>query len=433
MRINLIRCLVIGGCTFAITDCVQATGKGSTWTSFISVRSSWTFNPGSSTIDTAPGEVEAAAIQFGALPPAGDPPPCRLSLHPVGIIAFPVSADAADLVTRGVSADAVAVQNFIDGHAAASTAQGFAQSNAVMQIAVADFYLPHSYPGDVTCDYQGSDIAFFLSGATAGTSVTWHLVPPSSGGTGPTLLPTVSVVWTAGCTELIQFIEPEQCNCDATEIPTPACPGGIFTIQLVNRVYVRNSAGIITVLPINGVFATRPSGNTRLGFLTDSAFDPVPDGSGGFGVTVNSFPLTVTLPTDAVEVGYESVSEVFGEHDGDLTPMAGPQGKLTWNDRRAFISIVGAVLNSNEYNARADFDLDGDIDETDYSAFLVIFNTNACLGDFNADGTLDTQDIFDFLNAWFLGGRDADFNNTIGVTTQDIFDFLAAWNAGTGC
>ncbi len=148
---------------------------------------------------------------------------------------------------------------------------------------------------------------------------------------------------------------------------------------------------------------------------------------------MNDFPLNVTVPNDAVEIGYETVSDTFGGHDGDLTPNSGPQGKLDWNDRRQFVALLGTTFNSNLYTARTDFDLDGTISESDYAAFLQIFNSSACLGDFNSDGAPKAQDIFDFLNAWFTGDRIADFNNVNGVTTPDIFDFIAAWTAGTGC
>ncbi len=432
MLANLIRILVVVVCLLATVHTAKAIGIGSTWASTISVRASWTFDPGGSTVDFAPGEATAAAVQIDSLPPQVDPPPCRTTLQPIGVVAFPVGDDAADMVLRGVAADAVAVQDLIESHASASIMRGFAQSNALLKIVSADFYLPVSYPTDRTCVLVNSENDLFLSGATAGTVVTWHLIPPASGGTGPTLLPKVSVVWTASCTRTILF-EPARCQCISDELPVPACPGPVITIQLLNRVYVRNSAGIITVLPVNGVFAARPSGFTRLGFMSDTAFNPVPDGNGGFSVSATDFPINVTLPADAVEVGYTTVSDTFARHNGDLTPGGNPQGKLTWNDRRAFIQLLGATLNSNQYTARADFDLDGDIDESDYSAFLSLFNSNACLGDFNANGTLETADLFAFINAWFTVGRIADFNNVNGVTAQDLFDFIAAWSSGTGC
>jgi hypothetical protein len=172
-----------------------------------------------------------------------------------------------------------------------------------------------------------------------------------------------------------------------------------------------------------GVLATYDDGTmVRLGFVLDPAFDPDPDG-------IVDGQLTLDMGTWARQntVEYVPVLDHFNQ-PGDVVwdPDDPSTHGICWNDRIALCGLLGSFIGDADYNARADVDLDGDIDDDDVTAF----NTLPCSADFNCDGLVNSQDFMEFLNAHTAGDPIADANCDGVVNSQDLVAFLNSFAVG---
>lgn len=208
-----------------------------------------------------------------------------------------------------------------------------------------------------------------------------------------------------------------------------ACDNGapFGAIQAVHFVQFDQShtsgPGPVTTTSIQGVVAWDGSGNViRLGFFADAAFDPDQDGN----IDVVDFPVSLPSVQNPGNISVTAHDDGFQKHDGDMTA----DQLVCWSDRIDFIARLGAAIGDLGYTPRGDFDLDGDIDSSDYQVFVATFNATACTPDYNCDGMVNTQDQIAFLNAYAGGTLAADFNGDELVNTQDYIAFLNAWAAG---
>jgi hypothetical protein len=218
------------------------------------------------------------------------------------------------------------------------------------------------------------------------------------------------------------------CN-PSINLPVFACstpdPSLILPLMaFMNIKIVMIVSGVPTTAYLQGVMGADPTGNPfRLGFFTDSTF--AQDAFANVDVATYTVPLP-SLPTDISRIEVYVDSDHFQSFDGDLDN----DGNVCWTDRRLALACVGSSIGSAAYNARADFDLDGDVDQTDFAAFHVVFSSSACTADFDCSGSFGSQDYFDFQNAYFQSDPIADFNADGSVTSQDWLDFLNAFFNG---
>lgn len=223
------------------------------------------------------------------------------------------------------------------------------------------------------------------------------------------------------------------CICQVPPFPQPLNPGRVIrnTNHVVVTIEVTYEDSSASTEVVRGIHAL-DSGltRTRLGFFSHPAFDGQ-ENEESFTATVVGFVLPVTLDLEhAVRVQISGTVECFSEFNGQLTPSSDTSNAVCWSDRVLFATSFGSTFNDMVYNPRADFDLDGDVDSEDYSAFLEIFNQVACVADFNCDGAVDVSDIFAFQTAWFANKFVADFDGNELIEISDIFGFLAAWFSG---
>jgi hypothetical protein len=183
---------------------------------------------------------------------------------------------------------------------------------------------------------------------------------------------------------------------------------------------------------LHGVYAvTDGLAPTALGVLADPGVS-ASLGTGTISVSGSGVAVPVTLDlSDVTEFQITTDTQAFCLHDGDINgDGSNAYSKVDWCDRKLMVSLIGKTISDAEYNPRADFDLDGDIDSTDYAAFLVQFNARACPADYDCSGSVDTLDIFAFLNDWFATAPAADFDGANGVDLLDIYAFLAVYYNG---
>ncbi len=151
----------------------------------------------------------------------------------------------------------------------------------------------------------------------------------------------------------------------------------------------------------------------------------------GFESSATAVTLPITIDIEnAVAVAIAGTIETIGVQNGDLTPSTSDGDRVCWEDRRAFIAALGSGFSDSAYTPRADFDLDGDVDSSDYATYLSVFASMACAADFDCNGAVESPDIFAFLSAYFAATLAGDFDGDSVVSTPDIFAFLAAFFAG---
>lgn len=169
---------------------------------------------------------------------------------------------------------------------------------------------------------------------------------------------------------------------------------------------------------------------TRLGFFMNEEFDDAATAEGfESSATAVTLPITIDIE-NAVAVAIAGTIETIGVQNGDLTPSTSDGDRVCWEDRRAFIAALGSGFSDSAYTPRADFDLDGDVDSSDYATYLSVFASMACAADFDCNGAVESPDIFAFLSAYFAATLAGDFDGDSVVSTPDIFAFLAAFFAG---
>jgi hypothetical protein len=172
-----------------------------------------------------------------------------------------------------------------------------------------------------------------------------------------------------------------------------------------------------------GVFALNADGTiTRLGFFTDSAFNPT--GSGGeFSLSASSVALSDLVPNTASSATIDVEVDAFADQDGNMDPENG--GQICWIDREIFYAKLGLSINSDGYTPRADFDFDGDIDADDLNEF----NLKSCTIDSDCSSGLDIDDIITYQTLYALNSPEADMdgNSTIDIDDIVLFQTLYAY------
>lgn len=199
--------------------------------------------------------------------------------------------------------------------------------------------------------------------------------------------------------------------------------GSIDPVVTVEDVVLTGTDGTNTEqFLVRGVLAVDDDGvETRLGFYSGSEFGMNGDvfsGSKMFSLSFSFAPTSVSI----VPARYG-----FNTFDGDLNA----DQAVCWTDRRIMVSLIGLDIDDAGYNARADFDLDGDIDQNDYDAFVSVFDsTVTCHVDYDCSGSVDSTDYFQFTNDFLNNDPVSDYNGDGVVNSQDWNDFLSDFFAG---
>lgn len=154
------------------------------------------------------------------------------------------------------------------------------------------------------------------------------------------------------------------------------------------------------------------------GVFDDSSFDP----SSGFGTLILNSMFTGLI--DEISFSHTILSLTLPELlSGDVDG----NGEVCGDDRVAFMAALGSSIGDANYNIRADFNLDGQVDLDD----LAHLNTIGCTADFDCDGALTIFDQTAFANLFAAEDPAADFDGD-GLFT--VFDFMAFGNVfSTGC
>ena len=104
-------------------------------------------------------------------------------------------------------------------------------------------------------------------------------------------------------------------------------------------------------------------------------------------------------------------------------------GSVNIHDRLLIQALDGTDIESDpdaEYEFRADFDDDGDIDDDDLDAF----DDEFCVADMNSDQQLNVNDYITFQSLWNAHDTRADFNGSGTWTINDYIAYQARYNAG---
>ncbi len=152
---------------------------------------------------------------------------------------------------------------------------------------------------------------------------------------------------------------------------------------------------------------------------------------------------------DTVDVGAVR-ARVDTTFETDCTPTStgmcpfdlSGDGDVDASDRRAFQAVFPAMMTDADYDARLDFDLDGDIDTTDLFRLAERYGTSgytwpscpiaplSCVADLDQDNDVDGADIFMFSQALGSMEGEADYiiridNNSDGVIS--LLDYGTFW------
>lgn len=177
-----------------------------------------------------------------------------------------------------------------------------------------------------------------------------------------------------------------------------------------------------------GVYAVYTDGSVvRLGLYQNAAFDPVPNGN-GFSVsgTVND---TLVL-SGVTAIDFATTRDVFSAFDGNVD--GDPEGRLCYADVFAMRTALGSSIGMASYIARADIDLDGDVDVADAAAFQALFSSNGgCTPDLNCDGAADVFDQLQLQNWVAVNDPRADYNGDGAINIFDLTDH--ANDIAAGC
>lgn len=167
------------------------------------------------------------------------------------------------------------------------------------------------------------------------------------------------------------------------------------------------------------------------GILDDPALAPTTDADGNIffnGTLSGSIPV-VTEDLDSFDD--ISILDTFLAGTGDIDR----DGITCWSDRAAFNDTFGTIFGDSNYNPRGDFDLDGDVDGTDLTAFNLLFPPTdpscPCLADLSGsidpnspdfgvpDGIVDGIDYNYFLTLFANGDPAADLSGSIDSNSVD--------------
>jgi len=109
------------------------------------------------------------------------------------------------------------------------------------------------------------------------------------------------------------------------------------------------------------------------------------------------------------------------------TPATDPgdldhDGAHTRADGVLAFGLLGRAEADPDFDAYADLDRDGDIDDADFNALVAIIGAHPA--DTTRDGVVDTRDVIRFLGEFAGGGSGADLNADGAVNTLDAILYL---------
>jgi hypothetical protein len=208
----------------------------------------------------------------------------------------------------------------------------------------------------------------------------------------------------------------------------------IQTSAILSAVAKRCSAGIPSG---TGPALSRPVGTFfRVSLVSGTSTvvrDAIVTNSGvltGPGVSATSGGFSLSGGTGVTELNGRVVaitSELYSGNSGVIYSQLSLE---------PFDAAFGTSLGSSAYDIRADFNLDGVVDGSDYAALAAnLASTRACLADINGDGTVDGTDFIAFMNAFSVGSFVADVG-AVGVAPDgtvdgaDYLEFINAFSAG---
>ncbi len=353
---------------------------------------------GTVTSATASGAAMAVANDFLLDGEDGD---CA-NIPPYDGEEFVTDSGSADLMSGGLSVGATTTGDHIwdaaaDGTVAYGKLSGYTQSYALWGMGCSWGY------GHEACARGGFN----------GRGLSWAL--PSGAGSWTfsgafSFTPYVNLIMT-----FEDLSNGNDCECGAA----PCTP----TMKGVNFFSIKSVRGGTTTYT-QGVYAVDDGGTTtRRGFFTGSAFNPSTNPS---GFTVSSGDVNLSaVPGTGTTVVFSTTHDSFPEFDGNMNPTV--DSIVCWTDREIIRAAIGSSINSANYTARADFDLDGDIDAND----LAVFNGFGCTADVDCDGDVDYFDYISYINKYNANDPAADMD---GDGDWDFFDFTAFTNTtNVGC
>ena len=180
-----------------------------------------------------------------------------------------------------------------------------------------------------------------------------------------------------------------------------------------------------------GLYGFKNDGTvSRLGFFTDSSFDPSTVAGGYTTNNLASPDLFQVGISGAGTVNYESRIEVVGGMDGNMDPVAdGDDAIVCYEDRAILYNLIGTVFMNASYLPQADLDLDGDTDTAD----LQIFNSLPCNANWDCSTTspvLNTADFTAYLQSFSAADPVADIDGSGNLDVADYTAFLQAYAVG---
>ena len=156
-------------------------------------------------------------------------------------------------------------------------------------------------------------------------------------------------------------------------------------------------------------------------------------------VTAVDLGTSAGLPARLPSIGESAILDhnddgladiLFSAH-GQEWPLLrqGPAGK--------FSRILPGTFSSGQDRhgcATADFNRDGQISDSDRTAFMAAWEGGAptpCAADLSLDGGIDVDDLLIYLDQWFPGLLEADLAEPSGsVDIDDLLEYLNRWFAG---
>ena len=220
------------------------------------------------------------------------------------------------------------------------------------------------------------------------------------------------------------------CSCDAGLSSTSS----IVSVRFVSLGMISTpQQGSPTTATLHRVVAVNGDGDViTLGFPNAPSVSPTFVSPHDFDIEVVAND-TIAIDEFTASILLIQFEDAFGRHDDDINR----NGSRDWQDRMSFAVALGSVLGDEHYTPRADYDLDGDVDEDDRDVFLLHVNTRdgnlffpasydvnvvmGCTFDVDDSGFLDGDDYDYFIALYTLGDPLAD-TDASGFVDGDDFD-----------
>lgn len=297
------------------------------------------------------------------------------------------------------------------------------------------------------CETPRNDCAYSATGQSQSVAGGWGAGALSldfDGGYYTNYLPKVNVQLGYSFEETMT-----QCEENATTVESPLC--SLYYTRIKLRGYPLSGPAEEEVHA--AVFATRiHDGETvfvRLGFAGDAMYDPQLGSTYDYDVNPTDYEhpennwksLGGSLPSTMSRYSIDTAEDSFASFDGNVDGFLsnGTEGPTyCWSDRTALKAALGTSIGDEDYNPRADYDLDGTVDVSDVAAIVAVLgevdiegNLMRCLSfDFNCDGYLNANDYDDFASAFDVADPLADVNCDGFVNGNDYDEFVEGWSLG---